>query len=103
MASDKEYLTYVLEQLAPIDDISFRAMMGEYILYYKGKIWGGIYDNRLLVKSVPAAQKLLVGAPLELPYPGGSKMLLVEEMEDRELLRTLLEQMYDELPLPKRK
>lgn len=102
MASGKEYLMFILEQLPP-EDISFRPMMGEYILYYRGKVFGGIYDDRLLVKNTPASRRLLPDAPMEYPYEGGSKMVLIEEMENRQLLSDLLSAMYPELPAPKRK
>lgn len=103
MASDKSYLDYVLEQFSGLEGITARAMMGEFILYYDGRIFGGIYDNRLLVKPTPAAQRLLAGAPQEEPYPGAKPMLLVEELDDRDFLETLLRAMYDELPVPKKK
>ena len=103
MASTKEYLDFVLEQLSGLDEISFRAMMGEYILYYRGKVFGGIYDDRLLVKPVPAAVKLMPDAALELPYEGAKEMLLVDNVENREFLRELLEAMYPELPGSKKK
>ncbi len=103
MASTKEYLDFVLEQLSELDEISSRAMMGEYILYYRGKVFGGIYDDRLLVKPVPAAVKLMPDAELELPYEGAKEMLLVDDVENKEFLRELLEAMYVELPAPKKK
>lgn len=103
MASTKEYLSYVMEQLSGLQDVACRAMMGEYILYYKGKVFGGIYDNRLLVKPTRAAQQMLPEAPRELPYEGAKEMLLVEEMENRELLARLLNAMAEELPAPKKK
>ena len=103
MASSKEYLEYILEQLFEVEDLSFRAMMGEYIIYYKGKIAGGIYDDRFLVKPVQAARDFMPEADLELPYEGGSKMLLVDTVDDRAFLRELLERMYEELPEPKAK
>ena len=103
MASSKDFLDYILEQLSGIDEISYRPMMGEYILYFKGKIFGGIYDNRFLVKNIESARKLLPNAPLELPYEGAKEMLLVDDPEDRELLVQLVSAMYDELPLPKKK
>ena len=103
MASTKEYLDFVLEQLSRLDEISSRAMMGEYILYYRGKVFGGIYDDRLLVKQVPAAVKLMPDAELELPYEGAKEMLLVDDVENREFLYELLEMMYDELPVPKKR
>ena len=86
MASTKEYLEFVLEQLSELEEISSRAMMGEYILYYRGKVFGGIYDDRLLVKPVPAAVKMMPDAELELPYDGAKEMLLVDDVDNREFL-----------------
>ena len=103
MASCKEYLDFILEQLSMLDKISCKAMMGEYIIYYKGKIIGGIYDDRFLVKNVKAAQEKMPDAPLELPYEGAKEMLLVDNVDDKEFLRDLLEAMYDELPAPKKR
>ncbi len=103
MASSKDYLEFILEQLCELDEISYRAMMGEYILYFKDKIFGGIYDNRFLVKNIESARKLLPNASLELPYEGAKEMLLVDDPEDKELLVQLVSAMYDELPLPKKK
>lgn len=103
MASSKEFLNYILEQLSELDDITYRAMMGEYIIYYKGRIAGGIYDNRLLVKPVNAAVTLLPDAPFEKPYEGAKEMLLIENTDDREFLAKLFSAMYDELPVPKKK
>lgn len=103
MASTKEYLDFVLEQLSGLDEISHRAMMGEYILYYRGRVFGGIYDDRLLVKPVPAAVKLMPEASMELPYDGAKEMILVDDIDNSEFLRKLVEAMYDELPAPKKK
>ena len=103
MASDKEYLAFILEQLSGLEDITYRAMMGEFILYYQGRIFGGIYDDRLLVKPVEAAKRLLPDTPLELPYDGAKPMLLVEDIDNRERLTELVEAMYPELPQPKKK
>ncbi len=103
MASKKEYLDFVLEQLSGLSDITYRAMMGEYIIYYKGRITGGIYDDRFLVKITPSSETLLKGAPLETPYEGAKHMLLVEDIENRELLEKLFTAMYNELPEPARK
>jgi TfoX/Sxy family transcriptional regulator of competence genes len=103
MASTKEYLEFVLEQLSDLSGISYRAMMGEYIIYYQGRIAGGIYDDRFLVKPVPAARKLMPEAPLELPYEGAKEMLLVEDIDNKAFLTELLNAMADELPLPKKK
>ena len=103
MASSKEYLDFILEQLSELDEITYRAMMGEYIIYYRGKVIGGIYDDRFLVKNIKAAADLMPEAALELPYDGAKEMLLVDDIENKEFLRELLEAMYDELPAPKRK
>ena len=97
MPSTQDYCNFVLDQLSLLSDITTRKMMGEYILYYKGKIFGGIYDNRFLVKPVEAAKKLIPDAPLEIPYPGGKKMLLVEDIDNREFLKTLVESMLSDL------
>ena len=103
MASTRAYLDYVLERLSGLEDISFRAMMGEYVLYYQGKVFGGIYDNRFLVKPVPSAKALMPDAPSELPYDGAKEMLLVENIEDKTFLAELLQAMEKELPAPKKK
>ncbi|MEE0958058.1 MAG: TfoX/Sxy family protein [Ruminococcus sp.] len=103
MASSKEYLDYVLGQLSELDDIATRAMMGEFIIYYKEKVIGGIYDNRFLVKPVKAAKELMPVAPMELPYEGAKPMILVENMEDRAFLAKLFRAMEPELPAPKKK
>lgn len=103
MSSSKEYLNYILEQLAGVDGIAYRAMMGEFILYYRGKVAGGIYDDRLLIKPVKAALRLMPEARSELPYEGGKEMLLVEDVDDRELLEALFPAIYDELPETKKK
>ena len=103
MASTKDYLDFVLEQLSGMEDISYRAMMGEYILYYQGKVFGGIYDNRFLVKPTRSALALMPDAPSELPYEGAKEMLLVEDIEDREFLEKLLNAMVGELPAPKKR
>ena len=98
MASGKEYLTFILDQLSGLDGITCRAMMGEYILYFRGRVVGGIYDDRLLVKPVPAALSLMPDAPRELPYEGAKEMLLVENVDDAEFLKSLFRAMCDELP-----
>ena len=103
MASSKDYLEYILEQLSDLDEISHRAMMGEYIIYYHGKIIGGIYDDRFLVKPVKAAKAIMPNAKMELPYDGAKEMLLVDDVDNREFLRELLEAMYEELPSPRKK
>ena len=103
MASSKEYLDYILEQLSAADDISYRAMMGEYIIYYRGRVAGGIYDDRFLVKATKSAMEMMPDADQEIPYEGAKAMLLVYDVEDREFLRELLEAMYPELPAPKKR
>ena len=103
MASSKEYLDFILEQLSELDDVSYRAMMGEYILYYRGKIVGGIYDDRFLVKPTKSAVAMMPNAEMELPYDGAKEMLLVDDVDNKEFLRELLEAMYSELPAPKKK
>ena len=103
MASSKDYLEYVLDQLSSLNDISYRAMMGEYIIYYQGKIVGGIYDDRFLVKPTKSALDLMPDASRELPYEGAKEMLLVEDVDDRDFLNDLLNAMVDELPAPKKK
>ena len=103
MASSHSYLTYILEQFSALEDVTYRAMMGEYILYYQGKIIGGIYDDRLLVKPVASARRLMPDARPELPYEGAKPMLLVENVDDRAFLCTLVESMAAELPAPAKK
>jgi len=103
MASSKEYLGFILDQLSLLDDITYKTMMGEYIIYYQGKIIGGIYDDRFLIKPTKAAIEMMPDAPLELPYEGAKEMLLVEEIDNRDFLNELLNAMFDELPTPKKK
>lgn len=103
MASTKEYLNFIMEQLSELDEVSFRAMMGEYILYYRGKVFGGIYDDRLLIKPVPAAVKMMPDATMELPYDGAKAMILVDDVDNREFLCELIESMWEELPEKKKK
>ena len=103
MASSKAYLDYVLDQLSALEEISYKAMMGEYILYYRGKIVGGIYDDRLLVKPVKAAVSLMPTAAYELPYEGAKEMLLVDNIDSKNFLNKLFEEIYAELPVPKKK
>ena len=103
MPSSKAYLEFMLDQLSGLDGVTWRAMMGEFILYYRGRIVGGIYDDRLLIKPTPAAVRRMPDACRALPYEGAKEMLLVENVEDRPFLESLLTAMYDELPPPKRK
>lgn len=103
MASTKEYSDYILEQLGGLDGISARKMMGEYILYCDGKVVGGIYDNRFLVKPVSSAINLMPSALRELPYEGAKEMLLVENTDNREFLEKLVTSIAEELPVPKKK
>ena len=103
MASSREYLDYILEQLSGLEEVSFRAMMGEFLLYYQGRVIGGIYDDRLLVKPTPSALAMMPRAARELPYEGAKEMLLVEETDDRELLAALLNAVEADLPAAKRR
>ena len=103
MASTKEYLDFILEQLPKSAEITYRPMMGEYIIYYRGKIIGGIYDDRFLVKPTKSAVTMMPDADRELPYEGAKEMLLVDDVENKELLKELLEAMYDELPAGRKK
>lgn len=103
MASSKAYLEYILEQLSELDGISYRAMMGEYVICYRGKIVGGIYDDRFLVKPVKSAAAMMPNADWETPYEGAKEMLLVDGVDDREFMRELLEAMEPELPAPKKR
>ena len=103
MASSKEYLNFILAQLSDLEDVSCMVMMGEYILYYKGKIVGGIYDDRLLVKPVKSAVHYMPDAAYALPYEGAGKMLLVDHADDQKYLTGLFKAMFDELPAPKSK
>ena len=103
MASSREYLDFILEQLSGLENVTWKGMMGEYILYWRGKIIGGIYDDRFLVKPVKSALAMMPDADREIPYEGAKEMLLVDNVDNREFLAELLEAMYDELPAPKRK
>ena len=103
MASSKEYLDFILEQLSSLDGISSRAMMGEYIIYYRDKIVGGIYDDRFLVKPVTSALTMMPDAQVEIPYEGAKPMIAVDNIEDREFLQNLVEAMFGELPAPKKR
>lgn len=103
MASSKGYLNFILEQLSDLENVSYRAMMGEYIIYYRGKVVGGIYDDRFLVKPTKSAVAMMPNAGMELPYEGAKEMLLVDDVENRGFLCELLESMYNELPALKNK
>lgn len=103
MASSKEYLEFILGQLSELEEITYRAMMGEFIIYFRGKIVGGIYDDRLLVKPVKSAISYVSTVTYELPYEGAKEMLLVDEVDSKEFLTGLFRAMYDELPAPKSK
>lgn len=103
MASSKEYLNFVMGQLSELEEITYRKMMGEYIIYFHGKIVGGIYDDRLLVKPVKSAVNFMPNVVYEIPYEGAKEMLLVDEVDDKSFLTGLFNTMYDELPAPKKK
>ena len=101
MASSKEYLGFIMDQLSELEDISYKAMMGEYIIYYHRKVVGGIYDDRFLVKPTKSAAAMMPDADRELPYEGAKEMLLVDDVDNKEFLGELLNAMYVELPAPK--
>ncbi len=101
MASSKEYLDFIMEQLSQLDDISYRAMMGEYIIYYRGKVVGGIYDDRFLLKPTKTTVAMMPNANMELPYDGAKEMLLVDNVDNKEFLAELLETIFDDLPIQK--
>ena len=103
MPSSKGYLQFILDQLSALEGITFRAMMGEYILYNRGKVVGGIYDDRLLVKPTKSARALLPDAVLEAPYDGAKEMLLVDAVDDRQALAALFNALYDDLPASPKK
>lgn len=103
MASSKDFLDYVLSQLSELDDIAYRPMMGEYIIYYRGRIAGGIYDDRLLIKPVKPALKFMENAIYEAPYEGAKEMLLVENIDDKQYLNELFNAIYPALPTPNKK
>ena len=98
MASSKDFLEFVLEQLSGLSGITYRAMMGEFIIYYRGKIVGGIYDNRLLVKPTPSALKIMPNAKMEIPYSNGKPMIMVPDIENPELLEKVFDSIYSDLP-----
>ncbi len=101
MSSSREYVDFVLEQLSELDEITHRAMMGEYLIYYKGKVIGGIYDDRFLIKPVQAAKDIIGDVQYEIPYENAKGMILVDNLEDKLFLKKLIDSMYDELPFPK--
>ena len=103
MASSKEYLDFILEQLSLLEEITYKSMMGEYIICYKGKIMGGIYDDRFLVKQTKSSLKLMPDADLELPYEGAKEMIMVDDVDNKEFLKKLFDAMYPELPQPKKR
>ena len=103
MASNREYLDFILEQLSGLENVTWKTMMGEYILYYRNRIIGGIYDDRFLVKPTKSALAMMPDADRELPYEGAKEMLLVDNIDNRTFLEELLTTMYDELPAPKKK
>ena len=101
MPSSKEYLNFILEQLSDLPEITYKAMMGEFLIYYRGKLVGGIYDDRLLVKPVKSAISYMPQAEYSLPYEGAKEMLLVNNVDDKAFISGLFEAMFDELPMPK--
>ena len=102
MASSKAYLEYILDQLSSLEGVAYRPMMGEYLIYYRGRLVGGVYDDRFLVKPTGSARRLMPEAPLELPYEGGKPMLMADNTDSRELLCALVAAVAEELPEPKK-
>lgn len=102
MPTRREYLDFILDQLSGLENLTYRMMMGEYIIYYRGKIAAYVCDDRLLVKPVESAKRMLPVAPFEPPYEGAKDMILIEDVDDREFLQELFEAMYEELPAPKK-
>lgn len=102
MASTKEYLEYVLDLLSGLNDISYRYMMSEYVIYYRGKVFGGVYDDKFLVKPTKTVLEMMTDAEFEIPYEGGKAMVLVDT-EDRDFIKEMVEKMWDEIPIPKKK
>lgn len=100
MASSRQVLDFILDQLSGLEGITYRAMMGEYLLYYRGKLFGGVYDDRLLIKPTKAAAAMLPGAEYEAPYEGAKPMLAVDRPEDGAFLRALITATADQLPVP---
>ncbi|MCR5506715.1 MAG: TfoX/Sxy family protein [bacterium] len=98
MPSNKEFLDFILEQLSQLSDIKYRKMMGEYIIYYRGKVVGGIYDNRFLIKPTKSVLEIIPDAVMEIPYPNAKPMVLIEDIENQKLLVQLFNQIYSELP-----
>ena len=103
MASSKDYLDFILDQLSELQDVTYRPMMGEYLLYYRGKVIGGIYDDRFLIKLTKSSKAMMPDATLELPYEGAKPMLLVDNVENKLFLKDLLEVIYAELPAGRKK
>ena len=103
MASSKDYLNFILEQISRAEDVSYRSMMGEFIIYCTGKVVGGVYDDRFLVKPTASAKRAMPDGRYEKPYDGAKDMLLVDALEDKDFLKALLESIADELPDKKKK
>lgn len=103
MPSSKEFLNYVLDQLSNLEDISYRYMMAEYIIYYKGKIAGGIFNNRLMIKPVKAAMNFLKEPVYDIPFDGAKEWILIEDIDDKDFLTNLFKVIYDDLSFPKKK
>lgn len=100
MATGKEFIDCLKEQMSELAEITVRSMMGEYIIYYRGKIAAYVCDDRLLIKPVPAARALMPDSPLEAPYMGAKPMLLCENTDDKVFLTRLFNAIYPELPAP---
>ena len=102
MASSKEYLEYVLDLLSGLDDIRYRYMMSEYVIYYRDKVFGGVYDDRFLIKPTKTVLERFPDAEFASPYPGGREMVVLDT-EDRTFIKQLVMDMTEEIPAPKEK
>ena len=99
MATSKEYKDFILEQLDLLNDITCKPMMGEFLLYYNGLLFGGIYDDRLLVKIVESNKKYNMKE--QIPYEGAKNMFLVDDVDNKELLKEIVIETCKGLPLKK--
>lgn len=103
MASHEQYLQYILDQLSLLQDITYRKMMGEYLIYYQDKLIGGIYDDCFLLKPVPILLSFIKKPLYKKPYPHAKKMIWLKELDDKEFLAVLIRDMYESLPVKKKR
>lgn len=103
MSTSKSYMEFIMGQLGRLEDIRSRQMMGEYIIYYKDRIFAYVCDDTFFVKPVPSAFEMLPDAPLRPPYRGAKDMIVVENVDDARFLCRLAEKVFPELTVPKKK